>query len=91
MQDETPYAGLLFALSLVLLLVQAALVRRPLSAFLFGVAVAATYVACCSNNQGLPESGGVLHVLCGGAYSIGFFYLFQWLRRLRKPPGSSKE
>jgi len=86
MENEVPYAGVALALSILLIVVSAALVRRPLFAYLFGVLLTAIFVGYCMYYAGPVEMGGWIHALFGGLYGIGFFYFFRWFRRKRLAP-----
>jgi prepilin signal peptidase PulO-like enzyme (type II secretory pathway) len=90
MENEVPYAGFAFVLSILLTAVSAALVRRPLFAYLFGVLFTAIFVGYCMYYAGPVEMGGWIHALFGGLYGIGFYYFFRWLRKTRSA-GREKE
>ena len=84
MENQVPYVGLALGLWLVLVAASAAVVRRALFAFLLGVLFAAAFVGYCAYYQGIPEMGGIIHALCGGAYGILAFHFVRWLRYRRQ-------
>ncbi len=75
-----PYVGVVLGLWIVLVAASAAIVRRALFAFLLGVLFTAVFVGYCVYYQGIPEMGGIIHALCGGAYGVLAFQFIRWLR-----------
>ncbi len=90
MENHVPYVAVLVGLWIVLVAVSA-IVRRALFAFLLGVLFTAVFVGYCAYYQGIPEMGGIIHALCGGAYGVLAFQFIRWLRSRSHPPTPSQE
>lgn len=80
MEDHVPFVGVALGLWLVLVAASAAVVRRGVFAFVLGVLFTAAFVGYCAHYQGIPEMGGIIHALCGGAYGVLAFHFIRWLR-----------
>jgi hypothetical protein len=87
MENHVPYVGLALGFWIVFVTASAVIVRRALFTFILGVLFTAAFVSYCAYYQGIPEMGGIIHALCGGAYGIFAFHLIGWLRsRSRRSP-----
>jgi hypothetical protein len=91
MENQVPYVGLALGLWIVLIAVSAVIVRRALFAFALGVLFTAAFVGYCAHYQGIPEMGGIIHALCGGAYGVLAFHFIRWLRSRSRRPAPSSE
>ena len=89
METQAPYVGLAIGLWIVLVATSAAIVRRALFAFVFGVLFTAAFVGYCAYYQGIPEMGGIIHALCGGAYGVLAFHFIRWMRGWFNRPATS--
>ncbi len=76
---ETIAVGLCFALYIVF----GWYFKRPLVAFLSSAMVTAMLVVWYVATKHYLEMGGIIHILCGGAWGLAFCYLFKWIRRRR--------